>query len=287
MLKPMRYLIPLILLITLPTAWAEETKTIRMPPQSLAQWYKPANKRQVWLHTMFRLRREMQAVVEYTSEQDATGVKKWGQRLVDDYRKIPEMVPEWEDDVDLEWAGRLESASQQADYEMVARASKKLQNSCNSCHREFRPLVAALYRTPDYDQLDVTWMDGSNLTFSKAMEKLSQLVNRIKIASEDGYQERALKAVAQLKRGLDKLSPSCDQCHRGPEPKARILGKATQHTLNELANAIQKGESKQTGRLLGEAAVIVCARCHGVHRTLGSLKDFLEPIRYEPPAQTD
>jgi cytochrome c553 len=281
----MRYLTLLLLLFALPHAWAEETKTIRIPPQSLAQWYKPANKRQVWLHTMFRLRREMQALNEYAAEGDAAGVKKWGQRLVDDYRKIPEMVPEWEDEVDLEWTTRLESAIQQADFETVARASKKLGNSCNSCHREYRPLVAALYRTPDYGKLTIDWMDGNSLSFTDAMDQLSQLVNRIKIASEDGRQGKALKAVAQLKRGLDKLGASCEQCHRDPEPKARILGDHTQHTLNELATAIQKGETKTSGKLLGEAAVIACARCHGVHRTLGSLKTFLQPINYKPASE--
>ena len=41
------------------------------PPESLKQWYKPDNKRQVWLHTMFRLRREMQAINEYADQKDA------------------------------------------------------------------------------------------------------------------------------------------------------------------------------------------------------------------------
>lgn len=277
----MRYLIPLTLLISFfspITSWAEEEKSIYLPPHSLAQWYKPINKRQVWLHTMFRLRRELQAVTEYASQQDATGTQKWGQRLVDDYRKIPEMVPEWEDEIDREWASRLEKAIQNSDFEMVARATKKLGNSCNSCHREYRSLAAALYRTPDYSKLEIPQDNGITVGFTELMGELSQLVNRIKIAAEDGYQERALASVTQLKQGLAKLGNSCSQCHRDPEPRERILGKTTDHTLDELAAAIEKGESKQTGKLLGEAAVIACARCHGVHRTLGNLKNFLEPL---------
>jgi len=276
----MPYLIPLSLLLLLInpiTSWADEEKVIRIPPQSLAQWYKPDNKRQVWLHTMFRLRREMQAVKEYAAQGDMAGVQKWGQRLVDDYRKIPEMVPEWDDEVELEWADHLEGAIQNADLEKVARATKKLGNSCNACHREYRPLVAALYRTPDYSKLTVAWGENTTLKFTEAMAQLSQLVNRIKIATEDGSQARALEALGQLQQGLGDLGTSCDRCHQDSQPKERILGAHTQELLEQLEVSIKEGEKKQTGRLLGKAAVVACARCHGVHRTLGNLKTFLEP----------
>ena len=49
----------------------DKAKLIKTPPIELAKWYKPENKRQVWLHTMFKLRREMQAVEFYAQQQDA------------------------------------------------------------------------------------------------------------------------------------------------------------------------------------------------------------------------
>jgi len=36
-------------------------------------------------------------------------------------------------------------------------------------------------------------------------------------------------------------------------------------------------EPKQVGRYLGQAAVQVCARCHGVHRILSDLTERLSP----------
>ena len=51
-------------------ASADNRVSIDTPPASLEKWYKPANKRQVWLHTMFRLRREMQAISEYAEQND-------------------------------------------------------------------------------------------------------------------------------------------------------------------------------------------------------------------------
>ena len=41
-------------------------------PESLAEWYKPKNERQVWLHTMFAMRRELQAIAEYAGSHKGT-----------------------------------------------------------------------------------------------------------------------------------------------------------------------------------------------------------------------
>jgi hypothetical protein len=76
-------------------AFADDRVGLDKPPASLEKWYKPANKRQVWLHTMFRLRREMQAIREYAEQDDQPGMKKWIARLDKDYNKIADMVPEW------------------------------------------------------------------------------------------------------------------------------------------------------------------------------------------------
>ena len=63
------------------------------PPQSLAKWYKPENKRQVWLHNMFKLRREMQAVRFYADRKDGKGLEGWVSDLGRHYLEIGEMVP--------------------------------------------------------------------------------------------------------------------------------------------------------------------------------------------------
>ncbi|MCK5263299.1 MAG: hypothetical protein KAJ92_06405, partial [Gammaproteobacteria bacterium] len=80
-------------------AYAGKAVSIDVPPASLEKWYKPANKRQVWLHTMFKLRREMQAISEYAKLNDQPGMAKWIARLEKDYNKIADMVPEWEKEI--------------------------------------------------------------------------------------------------------------------------------------------------------------------------------------------
>ena len=67
----------LVLSIPLSSGAAEdETQGFDALPESLARWYKPENKRQVWLHTMFAMRRELQAVREPSGDQDSIALRK-------------------------------------------------------------------------------------------------------------------------------------------------------------------------------------------------------------------
>lgn len=257
------------------SGWAGE-KLLQQPPESLAQWYKPMNERQVWLHNMFKLRREMQAVTEYAARGEQALTQKWSGRLVEHYRKIGEMVPEWQDELELEWAARLLRSAEEGNYPEVNRAVKKLGMSCRSCHREFRALTAARYRTPDYSKVLVE--DSETLEeqpLGDVMDRLSLLVNRIKIASEDEQTGVALESLNELGRRFGDLSKSCSGCHKDETPKERILGRDTLHLLEELRAAVQQGDRKTAGRKLGGMAVTACARCHGVHRTLYDLNRFI------------
>lgn len=243
-------------------------------PDSLGAWYKPENKRQVWLHTMFAMRRELQAVEEYATSGDMERIKPWTERLAKHYRSIPDMVPEWADEVELEQLTQLETAVQAGDIEATARTARGLGRSCRGCHRDYRALAAARFRTPDYGQLQVPH-EGGSLPYADAMDALSRTVNRIKIAATDGRWEAASGALQGLRGQLNELGAVCSQCHQDAESKERILGAATQATFDQLAGHLKDQNLKQAGRSLGTAAVQVCARCHGIHRTLHDLNQRL------------
>lgn len=250
-----------------------QEKPLVLPPESLANWYKPVNARQVWLHTMFSLRREMQAVSEYVAREDRVRLVKWAERLVDHYRKIGKMVPEWNDELELEWADKLVLAAEQGDYSGVARAQRKISRSCRSCHRESRALAAAIYRTPDYSSLTVRNSKTLRVeSFDDAMERLSTLVNRIKIAGEDGEQDLALASLDDLNGRLSDLQAVCSDCHHDQYPAERILGMAGRELIQRLKEELERADQKAADKTLGSLAVKVCARCHGIHRTLYDLK---------------
>jgi cytochrome c556 len=259
-----------------------EGRPLERPPDSLAQWYKPANERQVWLHHMFRLRTELQAVTEYAQAGDAEGVRRWGEPLVEHYLQIGEMVPEWRAGLEDEAAGGLRTAIQGGDLDRVLSLARRIGQNCNSCHRDHQAVTAALLRSPDFSPLRLRDpAGGGSLDYPALMEQLSTQVNRIKIASRDQRQEQALEALAALEAGLGALGEGCASCHDDPAPRERILGAQTAAALAALGEAIRAGDAEQTGRHLGSAAVLSCARCHGVHRTLHDLRQAIGPAALE------
>lgn len=268
------------LLVTswLTPAYAEPVVSLKQPPASLEQWYKPANKRQVWLHTMFRLRREMQAIAEYAVLKNPEAMAKWIKRLDKDYNKIVEMVPEWEKEIKPKLLPELEMFAQKGDMYRVAKTLKMIRRTCDDCHTYYAPLVTATYRSPHYDNIKLKNSNGKTQSFEDNMEDLSRSVNRILIALDDGHQSVALKSAGTLADQLQNLGDSCSSCHKDDEyPRQRILGKVTQQRFEELQVNISEGRVKDSQKLMGEIAVTVCARCHNTHRIVYDLRNALLP----------
>ena len=266
-------------LIVTPLVAADEGPDSWRLPDSLAQWYKPDNERQVWLHTMFALRREMQAVREYTAAGDTDLATKWASRLAGHYRELPRMVPEWRDELELEALDNLEQVTASGDSVGVKRALRQLRRSCNGCHRQWRALATARLRAPVFASIQVQGVSGVE-PFADHMDSLSLDLNRVQIASEDGRWGAGKEALARLRGGLQDLETTCKACHReDPAPAERILGAESRASLDQVAEGLGNQDPRQVGRYLGQAAVQVCARCHGVHRALSDLVLHIYPDR--------
>jgi len=270
-----------ILLITLAVSptFADEEREVNFSkaPSSIAQWYKPTNKRQVWLHTMFRLRREMQAMGEYAAFEDKARLILWSDKFAKDYRSIGEMVPEWADELEMDWLKRLQIAARSGDFVGVGAAQRKIGNSCGGCHKEYRAVTAALYRGANFDRLMVE--DGETmeeLTFKKSMVGLSNAMNRIKIAVVDSRFDVAEAAHELMSQRLEDLAGSCGACHKTDRQRDYLLGEENMARVQKLVELIKARESKEAQRALGGVAVEICATCHGIHRTLADLRGFID-----------
>ncbi len=243
-------------------------------PESLSKWYKPQNKRQVWLHTMFGMRRELQAVEEYVDQKDIVGINKWSDRLITHYRKLPKMVPEWEQLLDLEVIDALEGAVQQKEFSSIRFNLRKLQKKCRSCHSQYRVLATLRFRTADFSLQEIKSED-KNYSYSRFMKTLSRTLNRVRIAAEDEHWAVAETASNQFQQELKMIGTNCDSCHKDKEPYERILGDSTQLSIEKMDGAIADRNISSVKRSLGETAVKVCARCHGVHRTLSDSREHI------------
>ncbi|MDH5610901.1 MAG: hypothetical protein OEY66_00405 [Gammaproteobacteria bacterium] len=258
------------------SVYAGDSVSLDVPPASLEKWYKPANKRQVWLHTMFALRREMQAISEYAEQKDKPGMEKWISRLEKHYSKIADMVPEWKKEIKPRLLSELKMFAEKGDMYRVAKTLKMIQRTCDDCHSSYQPLVVAMYRSPHYEDIKVKDINGALESFSDNMENLSDSVNRILIALDDNHKTTALQASQNLVSQLQNLGESCNRCHKDDEyPRERILGEVTQQRFAKLKSDISAGRVKDSQDLMGEIAVTVCARCHNTHRIVNDLRDAL------------
>ncbi|MEN8206028.1 MAG: hypothetical protein ABFS24_08445 [Pseudomonadota bacterium] len=233
---------------------------IRNPPASLAQWYKPENERQVWLHNMFKLRREMQAVRFYSDNKDAEHLEKWATLLSEHYLKTGEMVPEWKKKLDVEAITDLQESASSNRYQDVSHALDNLDESCESCHKDYRAVTAAMYRAPDFSSIEI----GTSTSLEVYMEELTRQVNQVKIASEDDMKDLALSSLSDLEKGINELGKTCSNCHK---KDTKVYPDETiNKTISSLGESLRTGTLKDQGRELGTLAVLACARCHGTHR---------------------
>ena len=249
-----------------------------VPPESLKKWYKPQNKRQVWLHTMFRLRQSMQAIDYYLDADNPEKLIKWAGILRSTYAKIPQMVPEWEAGSRQQIALELEQAAEKNDQPLVAKKRARLQKFCDACHQQWQPLVAALYRSPDYRTVKVEGTgDGRTLSYPELMQQLSAVLGVLKINREDGDLPKARAATQALRARLNELGRSCSSCHQDDIAKERILGAQIDREFDALTQALSEPHNpKESGKHLGMIGFKVCGRCHSIHRTLGDLRGWVE-----------
>ncbi len=234
---------------------------IKTPPASLAQWYKPENKRQVWLHNMFKLRREMQAVRFYADSKEDSHLQKWAGQLSEHYLEIGEMVPEWNKKLDINLIAELQEHVKNSSYQDITHALENLTKSCDSCHADYRAITATIYRAANFSSIETP---GRSTSLKEHMKELTQQVNQIKIASEDGMQEVALSSLSDLKKGMDTLGETCSICHKKDEKE--YPDDTMNNTIARLEESLLTGTLKDQGRELGTLAVMACARCHGTHR---------------------
>ena len=249
------------------------TIVLKKPPEILAKWYKPANKRQVWLHTMFRLRREILAMNDYSQQEKQAELEKWSQKFIKDYKSIAEMVPQWQEFLYLDKLNHLESAVKKREYSSIAPILKKISKSCMHCHDDYQTVATLMFRSPDFNNKIISeGFSGEKIAYDDIMKQLSDSVNRINIAIKDGYFSTANKVIEPLEQQLEHLSTSCGDCHQDDEVPVERIMSASRSLLPELAEQLELKEQKQSGRKLGEFAVKVCAKCHSIHRLTSDLK---------------
>ncbi len=242
---------------------------VRIPPQSLAKWYQPENKRHVWLHTMFNLRREVQAIRAYAREADKNAVAEWVEKFSEHYNKLGEMVPEWESKLDRTLLTQLQEHQASANFTAIPSVLNEMQENCDSCHDRFRAVTALLYRAPDFTNSQIE----PTQTYSESKVALNKTVNEIKLSFVAGRPDKALESLSVLKSGMDELGGTCVQCHKHT-PKS-YPNDSINKAMDDLDAQLHTTDVSIQGRALGALAVLACAECHGSHRIVADTRQLL------------
>ncbi|QBG37007.1 multiheme c-type cytochrome [Litorilituus sediminis] len=248
----------------------DKVTLVKTPPKELAKWYKPENKRHEWLHNMFKLRREMQAVEHYANVQNDKNLLAWIGQLSEHYGKIADMVPQWQSKLNIPAMTALANAGLAQDYNGVLTQLSQIQETCDTCHNDYQAITALMYRTPDFSNIT---LGDNNTLFKTHMNTLTKQVNQVKIFSQDGYTEAALSSLSQLEGNMNILGEACVDCHK--RDRREYPDETMQATMASLKTAISSGSAKEQGRHLGTLAVLACARCHGTHRIVFGAKEKL------------
>jgi len=252
---------------------AADTITLKKPPAELAKWYKPANKRQVWLHTMFGLRRAMLAINDYSAQEKQSDLEKWSEKFIKDYQSMGEMMPQWSDYL---YTDKLEYLQQQVNnrnYSAIAPLLKKISKSCMHCHDDYQTIATLLFRSPNFNNRSIEEsFSGEKISYDDIMLQLSDSVNRINIAIKDNYFSDAQQQLEPLTDQLDHLATSCGDCHQKDEVPVQRIMDVSRALLPELTEKLAAKNKKQAGRKLGEFAVKVCAKCHAIHKLPSDLQ---------------
>jgi len=257
--------------------YSKKTVIVVLPPDSLEQWYKPANKRHVWLHVMFKLRREMQAISEYAAAGDQPHLLKWTQKLVKDYKKAGEMVPEWKQAMKPHLADELLDAVQKNNRDKIKHTQQKLDRVCQKCHDRYRAVTAAIYRSADFSEIRLTdTYTNKPLTYKEEMKSFSKSMNRIVIGIADQKFDSAQASAEELEKRMNDFAHSCDKCHKDDAARETILGNANKARFAELRKLLASKNTNKAGRAVGEIAVTACARCHSIHRTTYDLRNMFQ-----------
>jgi len=257
--------------------FGKKTVIVVLPPDTLEQWYKPANKRHVWLHVMFKLRREMQAISEYAAAGDQPRLLKWTEKLVRDYKKAGEMVPEWNKAMKPQLVDELLDAVQKKDEDKIKQTQQNLDRVCQKCHDRYRAITAAIYRSADFSKIRLNDIHTNEpLAYKEAMKRLSQTMNRIVIGIADQKFDLAQSSTNELEKRMGRLAQSCDKCHDDDAARETILGQKNKDRFAELRKLLQSKNTNKAGRAVGEIAVTACARCHSIHRTTSALRDVFQ-----------
>ena len=133
-----------------------KSMVIKEPPKSLSKYYPPESQQSKWIQQMHKMSTHFGGVFINLKENDFENVDKHADKLVEEYKKTSEMVPEWEEYFDIKAVETFANAAKTHDIAKAGKASGGLGKTCGKCHAEQQVSVWAKFHWPSFHKIKVT-----------------------------------------------------------------------------------------------------------------------------------
>ena len=265
--------ITFIFCTALPVAAVE--MILKEPPKSLSKYYLPESQQSEWIEQMHKMSTHFGGVFINLKENDFENVDQHADKLVEEYKKTSEMVPEWEDYFDIKAAETFANAAKTHDIAKAGKASSGLGKTCGKCHAEQQVSVWAKFHWPSFQKIKVTDpISEKETAFDDYMGSISSSFKTVIVNFGEGQYDRAAKALKMFKSRFMELKSTCSKCHINQDAKRFYVGPEIDNVLNELNKELssEKPNTRNFWKnidLLGKKG---CKHCHLVHRTNSLIK---------------
>ena len=252
---------------------------IKEPPKSLNKYYPPESKQPKWIQQMHKMSSHFGGVFLNLKEKDFENVDKHADKLVEEYKKTSEMVPEWEEYFDIKAAEAFAAAAKTHDIAKAGKASGGLGKTCGKCHAENEVSVWAKFHWPSFHKVKVTDpVSEKEVEFDEYMGTISSSFKGVTVNFGEGQYGRAAKALKTFKARFMELKSTCSKCHANQDVKRFYVGPDANNAfagLNQELNADKPNPGKlwKNIGLLGKTG---CKHCHLVHRTNSFIQEMWE-----------
>jgi len=248
---------------------------LKEPPQSLSKYYLPESQQSKWIEQMHKMSTHFGGVFINLKENDFENVDKHADKLVEEYKKTSEMVPEWKDYFDIKAAENFANAAKTHDIAKAGKASSGLGKTCGKCHAEQQVSVWAKFHWPSFQKIKVTDpISEKETAFDDYMGSVSSSFKTVTVNFGEGQYDNAAKALKMFKSRFMELKSTCSKCHITQDAKRFYVGPEIDTALTELSKELshEKPNSEKFWKNIGLIGKKGCKHCHLVHRTNSMIK---------------
>ncbi|MBM15323.1 MAG: hypothetical protein CMH75_04440 [Nitrospina sp.] len=252
---------------------------IKEPPKSLSKYYPPVSKQPKWIQQMHKMSGHFGGVFLNLKEKDFENVDKHADKLVEEYKKTSEMVPEWEEYFDIKAAEEFATAAKTHDIVKAGKASGGLGKTCGKCHAENEVSVWAKFHWPSFHKIKVTDpVSEKEVEFDEYMGIISSSFKGVTVNFGESQYGRAAKALKTFKSRFMELKSTCSKCHTGHDVKRFYVGKDADNAFAGLSQELNsdKPNPGKFWKNIGMLGKTGCKHCHLVHRTNSFIQEMWE-----------